>query len=224
MTELIVLHHQDSQQETSSQPEEEEELDIGEEFQSPQLSQTQEHCGQDLSTFEEGNGEGQRAVKVPQTRRRLEMEASHSESSEIDLLRSGEDDGSSDDRRVRQLSLARRKEYQIVEWLQDTPCLYDKGHPDFKSREKKKRALSEMAQKIDMTVEELTRWITTKRTQYGKLRKGKPTGTGASTYTDNERFILKNFTFLDPFILRLRETRTLGTKVGTKTIYICFFK
>lgn len=100
------------------------------------LVQPPELCGQDISHL--GEEQDEEEAPLPQERP-LEMEASHSESSEVELLKSGDEEGSKDKRR--QVSLVRRKEMIIVKWLQDNPFLYDKGHTDFKAREKKKRAL-----------------------------------------------------------------------------------
>ena len=120
-----------------------------------------------------------------------------------------EDEEVEDDRR-RQVALTRRKEMLLVERLHHYPLLYDKGHKEFKNRPKKVRVWNQLAEEVKVSGDTLQRWFTSKRTQYGKLRRGKKSGSGRTTYTDNERFILDNFKFLDPFILRARPTKVLG--------------
>ena len=64
-----------------------------------------------------------------------------------------------------------------------------------------------------LTGEELTRWFNTRRTQYGRItKKIGPSGSGAPHLTELEKWILKLFAFMQPHILRHKDTKVLGTQ------------
>ena len=143
-----------------------------------------------------------------------------------------DDDASTDEGEVvgthaKNISLTRIKEAEIVEWLQDNPFLYDRGHPLYKNKAKKSRTMEEQAKKLGLKTEELARWIHTKRTRFGKLTKMAKSGTGQTSLTQLDKWILKLFKFLGPHIVRQRDTKTLGIgKVRTNKIfyiYLIFF-
>ena len=120
-------------------------------------------------------------------------------------------DEQSQDPRGKGIHFSRRIEGEIVEWLQANPLLYDRGHADYKSRHKKDRVMEEEARRLNVTKEQLARWIHTKRTRYGKLtKKMEKSGAGRVPITDLDRWILDKFAFMGAHIVRHREPRTLG--------------
>lgn len=155
------------------------------------------------------------------------LEEQRLQQEEEDLMQHGdedvnfEDDESLIDDRRRQSTLSRRKEQYLVDWLQAHPMIYDKSLKDYKNKEKKLRAWRTVADDLGKTPEELQRWFTTKRTQYGKLKRGKKSGSGRVQLTENEKFILRNFQFLDPFILRQRPTIVLGAGEVIIHFFVC---
>ena len=191
-----------------------------EEESSPELASGQDQTHMGLEEEMLLQEPSQEPSQEPTPRQPQDLHRGESSEQDIDLLKSPEEDV--DDDKRKQLTLIRRKELQIVEWLREQRLLYDKSHVDFKSREKKKRVLEEMAARLQIRVDDLKKWITTKRTQYGKLRKGKKSGSGSPNYTENDRFILKNFAFLDPFITRQRPTKTLGIEMVSYFINIFY--
>ena len=130
--------------------------------------------------------------------------------------RSTEDEGETTDeghplRVGRNVTLSRRVEVEIVEWLKENPYLYSRGHPHYKNKEKKQRAMDEHAKKIGLTREELARWIHTKRTRFGKLtRDCNKSGSGQLSLSDLDRWTMKLFEFMRPHIVRQKPTKTLG--------------
>ena len=109
--------------------------------------------------------------------------------------------------------MPRRVEAQLVEWLQDNEFLYNRGHHQYKNREKKRRAWQEMGASLvpPRTMEELTRWFHTRRTQYGKItKKTGVSGTGKSRLTQLERWVVDMFAFMLPHIHRHKETKDVG--------------
>ena len=117
--------------------------------------------------------------------------------------------------RQRSINIARRQEGRLAEWLQDNQYLYNRAEPDYRNKEKKKRAFQEMGASLTppLTGEELTRWFNTRRTQYGRItKKISPSGAGAPHLTELEKWILKLFAFMQPHILRHKDTKVLGTQ------------
>ena len=140
-----------------------------------------------------------------------------------------DDDASSDEgefsggSRAKNITLTKKKEAEIVEWLQAHPFLYDRGHPLYKNKSKKTRTMEQQAKKLGMKREELARWIHTKRTRFGKLTKMAKSGSGATSLTQLDQWILKLFKFLGPHIVRQRETKTLGIGQVRKNIFFFLF-
>ena len=125
------------------------------------------------------------------------------------------------DARGKGVQFNRRMEGEIVEWLQANPLLYDRGHTDYKSRHKKDRVMEEEAKRLGVTKDQLSRWIHTKRTRYGKLtKKIEKSGSGRVPLTDLDRWILDKFSFMSAHIVRLREPRTLGLGQVRKNYFL----
>ena len=114
------------------------------------------------------------------------LERDWSEHSEEQTHQEHDDDASSDEgeeaggTRAKNITLTKKKEAEIVEWLQDNTFLYDRGHPLYKNKAKKTRTMEQQAKKLGLKREELARWIHTKRTRFGKLTKMAKSGTGAT--------------------------------------------
>ena len=134
-----------------------------------------------------------------------------------------DDDETTDDGtaagKTRSVTLSKRVEGEIAEWLQDNPFLYDRGHQHYKNRAKKTKAMEDKAKELGITKDDLARWIHTKRTRYGKLtRKVEKSGIGQVTLTSLDKWILKLFAFMAPHIVRHREPRTLGIGQVRQTV------
>ena len=110
------------------------------------------------------------------------------------------------------VNFSRRVEKDLAEWLQDNPFIYDKGHLDYKNREKKLRTFELKGAQIKEHPDRIKRWISTKRTQYGKLtKKMAKSGSGRLNLTAKDKWCLQLFNFMEAHISRHRQTKTLGT-------------
>ena len=145
------------------------------------------------------------------TRELSEQEVAQEEQTQLER---DDDDDSSDEGEAgtwaKNVTLSRKVEAEIVEWLQENPFLYDRGHPQYKNKSKKARTMEEQAKKLGIKKEELARWVHTKRTRFGKLTKMSKSGSGQTSLTELDKWILKLFKFLGPHIVRHRDTKTLG--------------
>ena len=174
----------------------------------PSDDPTMQQSGQDLSVLERDWSEHSE-------------EQTHQERNDDAFSDEGEEEGGT---RAKNISLTRKKEAEIVEWLQDHPFLYDRGHPLYKNKAKKSRTMEQQAKKLGLKTEELEKWIHTKRTRFGKLTKMAKSGTGATSLTQLDKWILKLFQFLGPHIVRQRETKTFEIgKVRTNNFFFIFF-
>ena len=113
----------------------------------------------------------------------------------------------------------KREEGALAEWLQENDFIYNRTHEDYKNKIKKERVITEKGRSLrpPRTLQEINRWIHTRRTQFGKLLKKMEGKSGAARRreTDHERWILQTFQFFKRHIQRQRPSRSLGmSQVG----------
>ena len=163
---------------------------------------------------EDGNSDDPAMQQSGQDLSIMEREMSDQEEEQTQKERDDNDDSTDEEEvvgtRAKNITLSRKVEAEIVEWLQENPFLYDRGHPQCKHKVKKSRTMEEQAKKLGMKKEELARWIHTKRTRFGKLTKLSKSGSGQTSLTQLDKWILKLFSFLGPHIVRHRDTEMLG--------------
>ena len=104
-------------------------------------------------------------------------------------------------KRPRSLILTTEQENDVVEWLMDHPCLFDKKEGDYKDTAMKARLWNGKAEELQMDVSMLRTWFESMRTRFGKLTKRK-SGDGAPQKTDRDKWILSRFAFLASHIVR----------------------
>ncbi|XP_066970885.1 uncharacterized protein [Macrobrachium rosenbergii] len=99
----------------------------------------------------------------------------------------------------------------LGKWLQEHPFLYDRGLTDFKEVAKKSRLLAEKAKSLDppLTGPQLSTWLKSIRTRYGRLTKGKSRAAERGM-TEREKWILSEFKFFGKHIFRQKKPKTLG--------------
>ena len=113
----------------------------------------------------------------------------------------------------KKLYISKEKEQDIIEWLKDNPCLFNKKEPGFMDQAKKNALWATKAESIGLTTKQLTRWFKSTRTSFGKISKEvNKSGSAPAELSDRQNWILTNFEFLAPHIKRMRG-RTLGKQV-----------
>ncbi|XP_068215340.1 uncharacterized protein [Palaemon carinicauda] len=113
----------------------------------------------------------------------------------------------------RHITLPKKVERDLGEWLQNHPYLYDRGAPEYKNIAKKKRTITEKARSMTppLTYKELTWWLRTKRTRFGQiLTKMDRSDAEWTQLTAMEKWIYNLFSFMEKHIQRQQPTRTLG--------------
>ena len=102
-------------------------------------------------------------------------------------------------------TLTDEQEEEMVEWIVNTPMLYDKKLTDYRDKAKRIKAWNDQAVHLGVTPDELTTWYRNMRTVFGKLRekaKKPKSGDGASALTERQTWVMKSFNFLVPHIVR----------------------
>ena len=69
-------------------------------------------------------------------------------------------------------------------------------HPDYKNKDKKIKAVGQIAQEVGLPVQKVGTWCSSSRTQYGNLSKKQASGSTEKTLTDRKNQILSNYDFL----------------------------
>ena len=107
------------------------------------------------------------------------------------------------------MNLTENGDTQMVEWLKDNSCLYDKSHKDYRNKAKKDRMWEEQAAALDRPIGKLQQWYDSQWSNYGRLKaqqekSGSAATATSSDYTIRKNWCLENFNFLQDFV-RLQQ-------------------
>ena len=87
------------------------------------------------------------------------------------------------------MALSEEQEAIFIEVWQENSCLYDIGCKSYSNKHEKKRAVMEIADKMNISADAVTKKITSLRTQYSRLMKALPSGSGGnSVRTSHQSF------------------------------------
>ena len=107
-------------------------------------------------------------------------------------------------------------EATIIEFVKNHPELYTKENARYLDKTRKDSLWKELADQIGRTAPEVQRWFNSQRTRYGKITsKHRKSGQGAPQMTGRQKWVLTNFGFLSPHILRKASTQTAGFNTST---------
>ena len=106
------------------------------------------------------------------------------------------------------------QEMQIIDFVKDHPELYAKEHMHYVDKSRKDGLWRDVGKLVGRSGDDCRRWFTTQRTRYGKLTAaGCKSGSGtAKKYqmTERTKWVLREFQFMGPHILRKASTETAG--------------
>lgn len=98
------------------------------------------------------------------------------------------------------MALSEDQEAIFIELWQERPCLYDIGCKSYSNKNEKRKALTELAEKLDMSVDAVTKKITSFRTQYSRLVKALPSGSGSVAKTSHQKWLIDKLDFLQQHV------------------------
>ncbi|XP_048054368.1 uncharacterized protein LOC125273144 [Megalobrama amblycephala] len=101
-------------------------------------------------------------------------------------------------------------EEKFVELWQQYGCLYDVTARDYHDRLKKEKCWRTIAEALKQPVGEVQTKAASLRTQYGKVLRPKPSGSGDKELTTRQKWILNNLQFLQPFVVHRVSQSTLN--------------
>ncbi|KAL2088611.1 hypothetical protein ACEWY4_015510 [Coilia grayii] len=93
---------------------------------------------------------------------------------------------------------------------QQYPSLYDVSAREYHDRAKKEKCWQDIALALGQPVVDLQTKAASLRTQYGKLLRPKPSGTGYSVSTPRQQWIERSLGFLRPFMTHRASQTTLN--------------
>lgn len=105
-------------------------------------------------------------------------------------------------------SLTEEQENALAEWFQSQPLFFDQSVRDFKDKDKRERLLEEKARDFGLRGKDIMLWFKSQRTIYGRLKK-KKSGHAPQSLTARQRWVLRTFSFLSPYLIA-RSSRNLA--------------
>jgi hypothetical protein len=89
------------------------------------------------------------------------------------------------------------KEDILIDLWRQYPCLYDVGNKSYSNRNEKQKALNEISEKLTITPFNITKRLNLSlRTQYSRLVKQSPSGSGYVTKTARQKWLVEKLEFL----------------------------
>ena len=108
------------------------------------------------------------------------------------------------------------EEATIIEFVKTHPELYSKENARYLDKSRKDSLWKELGLQLRRTAAEVQRWFNSQCTRYGKITsKQRKSGQGAPQMTGRQKWVLTNFAFLSPHILRKASTQTAGFNTST---------
>ncbi|XP_038078666.1 uncharacterized protein LOC119745994 [Patiria miniata] len=92
------------------------------------------------------------------------------------------------------------KEETLVEMWSQRNCLFDVSSRGYSNRQLKRQSIQECSSVLEIAVDDISKKMTSLRTQYSRLVKPLPSGSGAKKKTPRQEWILKNLDFLAPHV------------------------
>ena len=123
------------------------------------------------------------------------------------------------------ITMPKKVEAELAEWLQEQEFLYVRTHADNKNKDKKERVLEEKGKSLSppQSLEDMKKWLHTRRTQYGRMtKKLEKSGAARAQLTSHKKWILRTYHFLKRHIKRQRPTQSLGLPQVCNTFFFVF--
>lgn len=118
-----------------------------------------------------------------------------------------------------QLYFTQPEEQELAEWFRQHPCLYDLKCRDAQDRSWKEFLYEEKAREYThvpgCNPNTLQTWFRSLRTIYGKLSKRRDAG-DRKRLTQKEKWLLREFSFLKPHVVRRRNYPKPNQQVSSK--------
>lgn len=115
------------------------------------------------------------------------------------------------------------KEDSLIDIWQQHPCLYDISSKSYSNRNEKQKATNEIAEKLCTTAVNIAKRLTSLRTQYARLIKPLPSGSGTVVKTTRQKWILEKMDFLKPHVKKRDSLTNLMVRNTAFIISICLF-
>ncbi|XP_055020895.1 uncharacterized protein LOC129412059 [Boleophthalmus pectinirostris] len=100
-------------------------------------------------------------------------------------------------------------EAQLIELWQTHPSLFDVASQGYHDRNRREKSWEDIAAQLQLPVNEVKTRMTSLRTQYGKLLKPKPSGSGQKPLTSKQTWILQHLDFLKAHVIHRHTESTL---------------
>lgn len=108
-----------------------------------------------------------------------------------------------------------QSEELLVDLWCDQECLYNITSKDYFNRDLKRREMEKIADALGTSADEVKKKMTNLRTQYGKLRRKGPSGSGLISFSRREKWLEERLAFLSPFMTAKATVSNLEKKRDT---------
>lgn len=92
--------------------------------------------------------------------------------------------------------------------------------PDYKNKEKRQRVTQEKAEQLEITAEQLITWLKSRQDRAGNITMKQPSGSGAQLLTENDKWVLNNFGYIQNYKKHSRRQEKERAVIITEKIIL----
>lgn len=120
------------------------------------------------------------------------------------------------------MSLNEDQEAVFIDLWQEKPCLYDIGSKSYSNKNEKRKAISEIAEKMEMSADAVSKKLTSLRTQYSRLIKALPSGSGSVARTSHQKWLVEKLDFLQQHLRKRGSLSNLTVSIQVTAVGLYF--
>lgn len=98
------------------------------------------------------------------------------------------------------MAFSEDQEAIVIELWQERPCRYYVGCKSYSNKNEKRKALAEVGEKKNMNIDAVAKKLTSLRTQYSRLIKALPSGSGTVAKTAHQKWLVEKLDFLQQHV------------------------
>jgi hypothetical protein len=108
------------------------------------------------------------------------------------------------------MALSDEQEALFIELWREKPCLYDVSCKSYSNKNEKRKATEEIAEKMSISADSVTKELVSLRTQYARLIKALPSGSNCVAKTSHQKCLVEKLDFLKQHVRKRDSTSNIA--------------